>query len=43
MVTSAPSEQRIELLGIADLLHDHLTTSLCQTVFQQTRSTEREP
>jgi hypothetical protein len=43
MVTSASSDQRIELLGTVDLLHDHLTTSLCQTVFQQTRSTEREP
>ena len=24
------------------VLHEHLTTSLCQTVFQQTRTTERE-
>jgi hypothetical protein len=42
MATSAASEQRIELLGTVQLLHDHLTTSLCQTVFQQTRTTERE-
>jgi len=40
--TSASSEQRIELLGTVQLLHDHVTTSLCQTVFQQTRTTERE-
>lgn len=42
MVTSVASEQRIELLGTVQLLHDHLTTSLCQTVFQQTRTTERK-
>lgn len=42
MGTSAASEQRIEPLGMVQLLHDHLTTSLCQTVFQQTRTTERE-
>jgi hypothetical protein len=42
MVTSASSEHRIELLGTGQLLHDHLTTSLCQTVFRETRTTERE-
>lgn len=42
MVTSASSQHRIELLGTVELLHDHLTESLCQTVFQQTRTTERE-
>lgn len=42
MATSASSDHRIDLLGTVNLLHDHLTTSLCQTVFQQTRSTERE-
>src|SRR5262245_40287872 len=42
MATSVTSEHRIELLGTVELLHDHLTTSLCQTVFQQTRTTERE-
>src|SRR4029453_13000307 len=41
---AAPSspEQRVELLGTVRILHEHLTTSLCQTVFQQTRITERE-
>ena len=42
MAISVASEQRIELLGTVALLHDHMTTSLCQTVFQQTRTTERE-
>ena len=42
MAISVASEQRIELLGTVELLQDHLTTSLCQTVFQQTRTTERE-
>ena len=42
MDTSTSSEQRLELLGTVQLLHDPLTTSLCQTVFQQTRTTERE-
>jgi hypothetical protein len=42
MATSAASEHRIELLGTVQLFHDHLTTSLCQTVFHQTRTTERE-
>ena len=42
MATSASPAQRIELLGTVQVLHDHLTTSLCQTVFQQTRTTERE-
>ena len=34
--------QRVELLGTVQVLHEHLTTSLCQTVFQQTRTTERD-
>jgi hypothetical protein len=42
MGTSAALEQRIELLDTVELLHDYLTKSLCQTVFQQTRTTERE-
>jgi hypothetical protein len=42
MATSVASEQRIELLGTVELLHEYLTTSRCQTVFQQTRTTERE-
>jgi hypothetical protein len=41
MASSEPQETRIELLGTVQVLHDHLTTSLCQTVFQQTRTTER--
>jgi hypothetical protein len=42
MASPAPQETRIELLGTVQILHEHLTTSLCQTVFQQTRITERE-
>lgn len=42
MAPSVASDQRIELLGTVELLHEHLTTSLCQTVFQQTRTTERQ-
>ena len=42
MTTTVASDHRIELLGTVELLHDHLTTSLCQTVFQQTRTTERQ-
>ena len=42
MALSVTSDQRIELLGTVELLHDHLTTSLCQTVFQQSRTTERQ-
>lgn len=42
MVRVASQETRVELLGTVRMLHDHLTTSLCQTVFQQTRTTERE-
>jgi hypothetical protein len=42
MATSVASEQRIALLGTVELLHEHLTASLCQTVFQQTRPTARE-
>jgi hypothetical protein len=29
MAISVASDQRIELLGTVELLHDHLTTSLC--------------
>jgi Transposase DDE domain len=42
MATTASSQHRIDLLDTVQLLHDHLTKSLCQTVFPQTRSTERE-
>src|SRR5437870_550881 len=42
MAPLASPEQRVALLGTVQVLHEHLTTSLCQTVFQQTRTTERE-
>jgi hypothetical protein len=42
MASPKPQETRIELLGTAQVLHDHLTAGLCQTVLQQTRPTERE-
>ena len=42
MAPSLTSEPRIELLGTVELLHEHLTKSLCQSVCQQTRHTERE-
>jgi len=38
---SVASEPRIERLGTVKLLHEHRTTSLCQTVCQPTRPTER--
>ena len=42
MAPLASPEQRVALLGTVQVLHEHLTTSLCQTVFQQTRTTARE-
>jgi hypothetical protein len=42
MASPALQETRIELLDTVQVLHDHMTASLCQTVFQQTRTTERE-
>jgi hypothetical protein len=42
MAPPASPLQRVELLGTVQVLHDHLTVSLCQTVFQQTHTTERE-
>jgi hypothetical protein len=42
MAPSVSPEQRVDLLGTVQVLHEYLTTSLCQTVFQQTRTTERE-
>jgi hypothetical protein len=42
MATPALQETRVELLDTVQVLHDHLTASLGQTVFQQTRTTERE-
>jgi Transposase DDE domain len=42
MASPKPQETRVELLGTMQVLHDHLSASLCRTVFQQTRTTERE-
>jgi len=42
MAPPASPEHRVELLGTVQVLHAHLTTSLCQTGFQQIRTTERE-
>jgi len=42
MAPPASPEQRVDLLGTVQGLHEHLSTSLCQPVFQQTRTTERE-
>jgi hypothetical protein len=42
MASLASPETRVELLGTVQVLHDHLTASLCRTVFQQRRTTERE-
>jgi hypothetical protein len=42
MAPPASPEQRVALVGTVQVLHEHLTTSLCQTVFHQTRTTERE-
>jgi hypothetical protein len=42
MASQDTQEQSIELFGTVQMLHEHLTKSLCQTVFQQTRTTERE-
>jgi hypothetical protein len=35
MATSLTSEPRIELLGAVELLHEHLTKSLCQSGFRR--------
>jgi hypothetical protein len=34
-------DQRVDLLGTVQVLHEHVTASVCQTVFEQTRMTER--
>src|SRR4029450_824860 len=34
-------DQRVDLLSTVQVLHEHLTASVCQTVFEQTRTTER--
>jgi hypothetical protein len=41
MASPASPEQRVNLVGTVQVLHEHLTTSLCQTVFHQTHITER--
>ena len=42
MASQAPQETRVALLGTVQVLHAHLTTRWGQTVFQQTRTPERE-
>jgi hypothetical protein len=42
MASLAAPEQRVDLVGTVQVLHEHLTTSLCQTVLHQTCITERE-
>ena len=42
MATPGTQEQRIDLFGTVQVLHEYLTASLYQTVFQQTRTTVRE-
>ena len=41
MARADAQEQRVDLLGTVQVLHEHLTASMCQTVFAQTRTTER--
>ena len=36
------ANQAVNLLGIVEFLHEHLTRSLCNSVFKKTRSKERE-
>ena len=38
----APSNLRVDLLGMVELLLSHLTPTLCETVFKRHRKTERE-
>jgi len=35
-------KQRVDLLGLVELLHKHLTETLCEEVFEQTRDSERQ-
>lgn len=42
MASLGTQTQRVELFDTVQVLHEHLTASLCRTVFQQTRTTERE-
>jgi len=41
MATLDARDHRVDLLGTVQVLQEHLTASLCQTVFAQTRTTER--
>jgi len=41
MASSDAHDQRVDLLGTVQVLHEHLTASVCQTVFEQTRTNER--
>jgi len=38
MASPGIQEQRIDLFGTVQVLHEYLTASLCQTAFQQTRT-----
>lgn len=39
---NAPADLRVDLLGMVELLLEHLTPALCATVFKRHRKTERE-
>ena len=39
---SVKKETRVNLMGMIEVLLDHLTPALCETVFKQCRNTERE-
>ena len=41
MASSDAHDQRVDLLGTVQVLHEYLTVSMCQTVFVQTHTTER--
>ena len=34
-------DRRVDLAGVVDLIHEHLTDALCSAVFQETRTRER--
>jgi hypothetical protein len=42
MATPGIQEQRLDLFGTVQVLHEYLTASLYQTVFQQPRTTVRK-
>lgn len=39
---SVDENQTVDLLGLVELLHKHVTAGLCEDVFQQTRDAERQ-